>query len=423
MNINSYKGERENTLQYRMATLLQSKKVIVLLVLLCLSISVVSGTIVSGAQKTVTCQSLDGVVNKKVNASPIIDKCIENAKNNTLLLSPGEYLLKTPLNISRSIKIESINKDIAEDSCKKADVSGCAVIVLGEMKGTSSNVMPVEIDATNVTLSHIAIVSSNDRTAQWKKSTCENEAVRPLAGGVRVNGSSFVMDHSIIRGMSCYTAMEIVPSSIGSHITNNIIGPNGVHKDNQWADGITIHDSRDVIVSNNIFKDNTDVQLIFGGCLHCVISNNIFVHGSEALNGSFAELMIHAWPNTSGNFYKSRFFNNTINCGVKIRCGYGIMIGGQPWYDTKARGGEVTRNSVKNAMVGINVDSVDGDMIISGNQVTRSGGYFNSDCGAKNWPAINISKISEKYIGSFSSHAGNIDTKGCIINRIDNSAK
>lgn len=399
------------------------KKTISFLVFAWLLLMGVSLAIVSKAQKPAICNYLDGVVNTNKDSSPAIKKCIEHAKGEDLILKPGIYSINTPLIISRSIKIESIDKNIAKNACKNADPSGCAVIVLGEIKNTSSSLMPVEVMAADVAFSHIAIVASNDRTPDWKSLTCGKDATKPLAGGIRVSGSSFVLDHSLIRGMSCYTALEIVPSSKASRITNNIIGPNGVHRDNQWSDGITIHDSQDMLVSKNIFIDNTDVQLILGGCLRCEVSKNIFRHGRKFESSSFAELMIHAWSNTSGNFYGSGFFKNTINCGTSKRCGYGIMIGGQPWYDTKARGGKVTGNNVDNAMVGLNVDSIDGEMIISGNQIKRSGGYFSSDCGEKQWPAINISKESEKYVGDLAKYAGSIDTRGCIINRIDNMIK
>lgn len=400
-----------------------SKKTALFLIFTCLIFMGISISIVSRAQGLATCNYLDTVVNKNEDSSPTIQKCIENAEGGDLILKPGLYLINTPLNISRPIKIESADKNIAKNACKNADPSGCAVIVLGEMKNTSSNFMPVEVMAAGVAFSHIAIVASNDRTPDWKSLICGKDATKPLAGGIRVSGSSFVLDHSLIRGVSCYTGLEIVPSSKSSRITNNIIGPNGVHRDNQWADGITIHDSQDMLISKNLFIDNTDVQLILGGCLRCEVSKNMFRHGAKFENSSFAELMIHAWPNTSGNFYGSGFFKNTINCGTSKRCGYGIMIGGQPWYDTKARGGNVTGNSVDNAMVGLNVDSVDGNIIVSGNQITRSGGYFSSDCGKKQWPAINISKNSEKYVGDLAKYAGEIDTKGCIINRIDNMIK
>ena len=48
--------------------------------------------------------------------------------------------------------------------------------------------------------------------------------------------------------------------------------------------------------------DNTDVDLIFGGCRNCMISDNKISHTDDFSGSSFAALMIHAWPSTSGDF-------------------------------------------------------------------------------------------------------------------------
>jgi hypothetical protein len=72
-------------------------------------------------------------------------------------------------------------------------------------------------------------------------------------------------------------------------------------------------------------------------------------------------------------------------------------------------------------MIGINVDALTGPMIIRENQVRSSGGRYHSDCGIKNWPAVNIGPGSEKLIRGDPSDSdeGAAATQGCLLARED----
>ena len=370
----------------------------------------------SGAQ---TCAPMNLVRNTTKDATPALSECIRRmTAKGTLKLRPGTYRLLTTLVIDRTITIETATV-ASGPVCLKNTGANCAALVIGRMKPQSTaGIMPVEITARNVHFRSMAIMAIGHEDAAWQRRICLDPHSRPLGGGMRVKADGFEMTDVLLKGASCYTGLEIVKDVKGATIKNNVIGPNGNHKDqDMWADGITIHDAENAIVENNIFRDNTDVQLIFGGCVGCRITRNRFIHSSDFAHASFAELMLHAWPDTSGNFANSVTSGNMIDCGAKRRCGYGIMIGGEPWYPSKASGGTVNGNRITNALMAINIDKLTGPMDVRDNSVSGSGGTANSDCGSKNWPAVNISPQSQRLITYKPKEYASWDTGKCLLNR------
>ena len=365
------------------------------------------------------CLKLRELAYAQDDASPPIVACISQLPDySTLRLPPGNYHLRTPLIVSRPIAIETDASQPAV-ACSKGESAGCAVFVLDEMPMQSAQgVMPIEIIAPNVTLRSVAVIGSNARSLDWQKQVCLNDSTRSLGGGIRVRGSGFRLEDALIRNVSCYSALEIVVSAKHPSVLNSTIGPNGTHDVHQmWADGITIHDSSGAYVKNNEFLDNTDVQLVFGGCRNCIVEGNTFRHSAAFEHASFAELMLHAWPNTSGDFTGSITSLNDIDCNKARRCGYGIMIGGEPWYPARTFGGIVSNNRITNALLGLNVDRLTGPMTITGNVIRRSGGRANSDCGRKTWPAANISPSSLKLVRTDIIEFASMSTSRCILLR------
>lgn len=365
------------------------------------------------------CVKLNEVANAQEDASPSIMACISRlADHATLRLLPGEYHIRTPLIVSRPITIETAVSFPAR-SCRIADSNGCAVFILEEIpKQPLPAMMPIEIHAPDVTLRAIAVTGSNTRSAAWKRRVCLDNNTRPLGGGIRVRGSGFRLQNALIRNVNCYSALEIVGSAKHPSVFDNTIGPNGSHDIHlMWADGLTIHDASGALVERNFFLDNTDVQLALGGCRECIIKENIFRHSGVFVHASFAELLVHAWPNTSGNFTGSILSRNDIDCSKAKRCGFGIMIGGEPWYPSQTFGGTVSDNRIANALLALNVDLLTGPMKITNNRVSRSGGIANSDCGRKIWPAANISPSSLKFAQTDLKDFASVSTSKCIILR------
>jgi hypothetical protein len=173
--------------------------------------------------------------------------------------------------------------------------------------------------------------------------------------------------------------------------------------------------------------------LIFGGCRNCLVSRNRFRHSKNPAGGAFAELMLNAWPHTtSGRYDGAVVADNDIDCGPLKNCGFGLMIGGTPWYskptDSRVAGGTVTRNTIRNAMLGLNVDSLAGPMTITDNQVLSSGGRFEGTCGMRDLPAINVAPESRRFIDtgaiarSAAAAPSSTEFAGCIFNHPANAA-
>lgn len=353
------------------------------------------------------------------NASPALQQCLAALPpGGTLALTPKIYMLSTPLVIRQPVTIMTAGATAASPPCPTRLDQGCATLSLKPMATQlAPKQMPIEIAASRVTFLNLRIVGSGGHDPGVDRSICQNAATRPAGGGIRVEGQGFSLMRSAIYGVTCYTAMEVRPGANGLTVDNNNIGPNGNHQPGSiWSDGLTIQDVESATVVNNSFYDNTDVQLIFGGCQKCTIEGNSFRHSGTFQGSSFAELMLQSWPTTSGNYLGSATRNNSIDCTRKRRCGYGIMIGSNPWYQGRAFGGEVSYNRVRNAMIGINVDALTGLMTIAANQISASGGRFVSACGTRSWPAFNVSPASKSRITG-SNGTGNVDTAGCLLNR------
>lgn len=377
---------------------------------------------VSNASGASTCMQMKLVKDNGKDAVPAIAECLKHGAGRVLQLLPGTYHLLTPLVIDRPVSIET-TPIASGQTCSKFTGAHCAVLAIGQMPPElAPGVMPIEIVARNVRLQSLVIAGAGSYDSPWQHRVCLDPHDRPLGGGVRVSADNFQMANVLLKGVSCYTAMEVSAGVKKIKLSNNIIVGNGNHENNMmWADGLTIHDAAEAIIENNIFRDNTDVQLILGGCRRCSIKNNKFYHSADFKWASFAELMLHAWPTTSGNFVGSITSGNSVNCGQNKRCGYGIMIGGEPWYSSKAYGGAVTGNTVKNALMGLNVDRLTGAMTIQDNIVKGSGGVAISDCGKKYWPSVNISPRSKEFLMSNLKIYKSIETGKCLLGRVKNN--
>ena len=95
------------------------------------------------------------------------------------------------------------------------------------------------------------------------------------------------------------------------------------------------------------------------------------------------------------------------------------MIGSAPWYAGRTAGGTVSGNSVSNALVGINIDALTGPMAVRGNKVRTSGGRHRSDCGVRDWPAVNVAPGSLRLVRGDPSDVaeGSVTTRGCLLAR------
>lgn len=376
----------------------------------------------SCVDSSVKCPELIAAAQGGGDASGPLAQCLNRVpRGGRLELRPAIYRLSQPVTISRPVTISTLGIPVSSSSCGQKREGSCATLLLAPTSRNIPKAMPIMVTADGVTLSHLVIRGSGSGPAQERY--CLPGATRPSGGGIRVSASSFTLRKSKLEKTTCYTALEVLKGARNVAIADNLIGPNGNHAGNQtWADGVTIHDAINATVTGNTFVDNTDVQLIFGGCRNCRVVSNRFRHSGRFSGASFADLMLQSWPSTSGDYSGTVVQSNDVDCGSQRRCGYGMMIGSAPWYEGRAQGGRVVGNKVSNAMIGINVDALSGPMEIRSNSVRNAGGRFNSDCGSKNWPAVNIAPKSKALVRGqpTGEAAGSVDTAHCLLNRRGN---
>jgi hypothetical protein len=366
------------------------------------------------------CGLLPARAGTNLDASEILANCLKSLQpGERLALLPGTYRLTRPIVIRTPVTITTSGVADEAPGCGELPESSCATLLLDIDAGAAkAHSMPVEIAAGNVHLIHLVIRGAGPEPR--RRSSCRSASMRPLGGGTRVSSSGFSIRKSVLRDMTCYSALEITKGADHIAVAGNLVGPNGDHgTQDMWSDGVTIHDSAYTSVVDNLFVDNTDVQLIFGGCRNCRIERNQFLHRGGFSSASFAELMLHSWPGTSGAYDATLVEANRIDCGSGRRCGYGIMLGSAPWYPGRASGGSIVSNSIADAMIAINIDSLSGPVEIRDNIVRSSGGRFDSDCGYKQWPAVNIGPGSRRFVRGDVSNLPDqsIATSGCLLNR------
>lgn len=386
---------------------------------------IVAGFAVSCAGPAKACPSLSKFANSSLDASAALIDCIDKtAAGGRLELPAATYVVRRQVRILKPIVVATAGVADSAPGCDKLGAGRCATIRVDLEGAPNPNIMPIEIAAKGISLLHLIFEGSGDPKL---RSDCSQADRRPLGGGLRVLRSNFVLRKSTLRNFTCYTTIEVLAGSNALIIEDNFVGPNGDHRPGEiWSDGITIHDSADSVVRRNVFIDNTDVQLILGGCRRCRVENNEFRHSGAFPRASFAELMLQAFPSTSGDYTGTIVRGNRIDCGKGRLCGFGIMIGANPWkagenprYPGAMFGGTITGNVVSNALIGINIDALTGPVEIHGNQVQASGGRHRSDCGVRDWPAVNVGPGSIKFVKGDPSNQseGHVSTSGCILNR------
>jgi hypothetical protein len=170
-----------------------------------------------------------------------------------------------------------------------------------------------------------------------------------------------------------------------------------------WADGFNLKDGKRNAIHANEFVDNTDIDLVLGGCVDCRVQDNSFTHSSDYSGSSFGVVHLSAWPDkatgenlTSGDFSGTDISGNTIDCGPDKNCGFGLKIGGEPWYSVEVCCGHVHHNSIRNAQQGLYISSDVHHFNVSGNDVQETADTTMTCCGPE--------ATSDYAIGSGSHH-------------------
>jgi len=366
------------------------------------------------------CAAIPRLADSVHDAGPALQACLDaTPTNGKLALPSGRYEIATPVRLRRPVTLTT--RGLLPDArpCF-ADERRCAVLHLAiKASALAGAIMPITIDSNAVRLDHLVFQGTRLTDPALSAKRCASDKERPMAGGLLVNGNSVTITHSVFRDMACYTALEY-GTGVEAVISDNAFIGNGTHNALlRWADGLTIHTAQRFQISNNRFRDNTDVQLILGSCVGCTITDNNFDHSGTAEGGAFAEIMLQAWPNaTSGDFTGTRVARNTIDCGAQRRCGFGIMIGSAPWYEAPTFGGAVTDNRVRGAMLALNVDYLTGPMVIAHNDLEVVSGTYPSMCGPQRISGVsaNFSAKARIVLPPIATDTATTSKHYCILN-------
>ena len=364
------------------------------------------------------CEAARSLANIDTDAAATIQGCIDAAAANSIVdLPAGIYRIDQQLVIQTNpIILRTEGKDLTMARCTLTN-HGCA-----EFKASTSFVDEGGILILNSEGSIVDHIVVNGNKTERRETTSGTECVagnNAFGHNIRITASSCALTGSVTQNTLCGTGCEVNGVKDNIVLWNNQVANNGVHNlSGLWADGVTVHDAANSVFVKNDFLDATDVDLIFGGCQSCNIQQNRFVHSSSFEGSTFAALMLHAWRSTSGDFTDSDTSQNTIDCGVNKRCGFGILLGSDAWYTTDVFGGSVHHNTVNRAQQGFAIDDVY-NMHIWDNPVTNSATSTQASCGLESTTAYSKGSRTTNIVTSQDT-LGTIytskDWDGCIPN-------
>ncbi|MFL5814387.1 MAG: DUF4214 domain-containing protein [Bdellovibrionia bacterium] len=384
-----------------------------------------SGTVTAASSPSgaglFTCNELAAYGGTGRNAADVILACIHQTPAGGILELPaGLYTIANQITFDRSITLRTQGRTDSK-ICDYELGLDCAVLIadpnLNVQFGLMNNTQP------NVTIDHIVL--DGNREARIGTSTgaaiAQNCSKDNTPGYNAVSsGAGFSFINSVSKHAICGTGMG--PSGDRLTVQNSAFVENGDHR-GVWSDGLTVGDASNSKFIGNIFISNSDVDFIFGGCKNCVIQNNVIKHSTHYRYGSFAAFMTHAWPNgaTSGDYAGSDISGNQIDCGAARGCGFGMMLGADPWYQAKYYGGgDYHDNVVSNAQEGLIIDHTTASIRVRNNSVQNAGGGTNTGgCGFRGTESYDVSPnsiVDFSGDGVGASSYQHVDWKGCIAN-------
>ncbi len=313
----------------------------------------------------------------------------------TLALPPIRFVVMQPLVLRRRVTLTTAG---ASGGRCGEDGAGCAILALRLAPSADPAQRAVTVAGSGSRLDHLVIEGGKADPARDDAAAC-NGIGRASMGGLAITGREVTITGTVVRDVACYSAVVADPGADGLRFEDNAVLDNGTHdRHAMWADGLTLIDGANDVVRHNLFRDNTDVQLVLGGCLRCTVSGNRLEETTRPGAGAFAGLLIHGWPHTSGDYAGTTISGNAIDCGPARACGFGLGVGGRAWYASPTSGGLVAENAVSRAQVGIDVDGVSGRVAMRDNRVIESGGMVASHCGEWLAGAVNIAPDSRRFV-------------------------
>jgi len=330
----------------------------------------------TAAPADLVCGELATVNHAFADALPLIRSCMDRTPVGGVLELPvGSYLLGAPLILDRAITVRTEASNDYSGRCGAGPESGCAELAPWPAR-FRPEFLPddsggfVQVSADNVHLDRLVLNGNRNGllgevdaggAPVWTHDMCLAKNMRGLA----IKASNTSLTRSVVKHALCNGGVHVIgPNAVKRTAGERAISPTETHHvrivDNTvfangtsmwgtpffWADGVVVFDADDSEIAFNSILDNTDVQLIIGGCRRCRINDNTLGHSGDAYGSatppySHGALMIHAWPQvhygalwsavpTSGDFTNADIYHNWIDC--LGHCGVGVLFGGNPWY-------------------------------------------------------------------------------------------
>lgn len=324
--------------------------------------------------QVVACPKLAQDVNTGRDASQDINDCINVAVSGKVVeLPPGVYTVNSQVHNlahrSDTFTLRTKGKKPSDPPCSYGAVHDCAEIRASNdfnADGNSDYGVAAFL-GTNITIDHVVI--NGNKTARinsnaWQRCNQANTPAGDTAAGynITIDVSGFKFTNSVSKNSLCATGLGLTGQNI--LVQNSAFVYNGTHNVNMmWSDGLTSGNNNDGLqVLNSTFIDNTDVQLIIGPSKNQKIQGNTIVNSNDPAGGSFGGLGVYDWPVASTNnpnYAGSIVSGNTINCSSTRNCGFGLLVGGDPWGKFRpihVSQVTVTGNTIIDGQAGISVD-------------------------------------------------------------------
>jgi len=321
----------------------------------------------------VTCPGLEVHRNKETDASRVLQACIDSIERtkvgSKLEIPAGAYTIASRILINRPMTLATAGVTTEMEGCLNSDTApACAT--LRASAGTLE--MILQLRRSNIIVDHIVVDGRKSVRGSTARDACKAQTpttrpIQPLSQTIDLTDSKII--GSVFQDTPCGTGMEMVRSKKG--FTQRVTIARTIfrnHGDAElYSDGLTIHDAKNSRFFDNVFMDNADIDVVWGGCAGCTISGNRVVHTVEKTRGSFAGFMIHAFAKSStGNYEGAIIKDNVVDCGPGRTCGAAFLFGSRGWYDANPTKGFVFYNNIAtNAqtgfMIGSDVEGVFGD--------------------------------------------------------------
>lgn len=327
-------------------------------------------------------------------AAAALQRCVDaTPEGGALELPPGIYRMDGQLALRRPITVRTAGLGADAPPCA-GDTTRCATLrASAELDVPGGFVFLGE--TTRVALDHLVLDGN-------REARVGSAAYTRCAGGDNRNGFNAMLagcarcsfTASVSMRALCGTGFEwrgdeatVVDSAFranGDHATRNL-----------WSDGLTLLQSDRARVERCTFADNSDIGFISGGARGGVFRNNVITQGAQ---DAFGALMLDNFNGgTHGDFTGATVTGNTIDCGAG-RCHFGIVVGPHAWYrSANITGGEVTGNTVRGALLGVNADGAGtaaSPVQVFGNVIVQTFTRGTFTCGSRATSAFNISPDS-----------------------------